>query len=172
MNGVGSAMRQKMKQSLGRGTAIVALAFGVVAGVAAAEPMSMHHESGPAAPDGRSVAHFPPAFKAQELANMRSHLEALHTITLALAAGDFQTVARTASERLTRNGMSQHDRHQAASLMPERMMRMGAAMHKAAGHLAEVAQDAEVTGDTGAVLKALAEVEGRCVSCHRAWRME
>ncbi len=134
--------------------------------------MAGHEGIPPAATDGRTVVHFPPAFKQQELSNMRSHLEALQQITAALAKGDFQAASNVAAARLTRGGMSQHDRHQAAQYMPPKMLQMGRAMHHAAGHFAQVAQDADVTGDLSAALKALAAVEARCTACHASYRME
>ena len=124
------------------------------------------------AADKRLVVNFPPAFKRQELSNMRSHLESLQLITRSLAVGDYQAAADIADRRLTRGGMSQHDRHDAARYMPQQMLAMGAAMHRAAGHFAIVAQDAAVSGDMASTLKALAEVENRCVACHRAYRMK
>ena len=147
-----------------------------------AVPMDHHHDmtapaaSGhtPPAPavDTRLVVDFPPEFKRQELENMRSHLESLQLITHHLAEGDYQGAADVASERLTRGGMSAHDRHQAARYMPKKMLAMGAAMHRAAGHFSKVAQDAAVTGDMAATLKALAAVEDGCVACHRTYRMK
>lgn len=122
--------------------------------------------------DTRQVVDFPPQFKRQELAHMRSHLESLQLITRYLAEGNFQAASDTAEQRLTRNGMSAHDRHQAAHYMPKPMLAMGAAMHRAAGHFAVVAQDAAVSGDMQAALRALAQVQERCVACHRRYRMQ
>lgn len=147
----------------------------------AAMPMHHHdmnmtgapvHAEVPAGPDTRLVVDFPPEFKRQELANMRSHLEALQLITQHLADGNLQAAADVANDRLTRSGMSAHDRHQAHQYMPKAMLEMGASMHRAAGHFAQVAQDAAVSGDTSAALRALAEVESRCVACHRTYRMK
>ena len=126
----------------------------------------------PAAAAAPQVVDFPPMFKQQELAHMRSHLESLQLITRYLAEGKFQAAADTADQRLTRGAMSEHDRHQAAHYMPKQMLAMGAAMHQAAGHFAIAAQDAAVTGDMAATLHALAEVENRCVACHRSYRMK
>ncbi|MEJ2686654.1 MAG: hypothetical protein P8124_05480 [Gammaproteobacteria bacterium] len=123
-------------------------------------------------PDNRLVVDFPPAFKRQELANMRDHLESIQKITAYLAKSDFQAAAEVAEARLTRGGMSAHDRHQAARYMPKQMLAMGAAMHRAAGHFAIVAQDAAVSGNMGATLHALAQVQARCIACHRTYRMK
>lgn len=130
------------------------------------------HPAPPAAADNRLVVDFPPAFKRQELANMRDHLESIQKITAYLADGDFQAAAEVASARLTRGGMSAHDRHQAARYMPKRMLAMGAAMHRAAGHFAIVAQDAAVSGDMASTLRALAAVQERCIACHSSYRMK
>ncbi|MGA7801186.1 MAG: hypothetical protein WCC36_10285 [Gammaproteobacteria bacterium] len=122
--------------------------------------------------DNRLVVDFPPAFKRQELAHMRDHLESLQLITHYLAEDDYQAASDVANRRLTRGGMSAHDRHQAAHYMPGKMLAMGAAMHRAAGHFAIVAQDAAVSGDMASTLRALAEVQNRCIACHRTYRMK
>lgn len=136
-----------------------------------AHPMMMEAGHMPAA-DTRQVVDFPPMFKQQELTNMRHHLESLQLITRYLAEGNFQAASDTAEQRLTRGAMSEHDRHQAAHYMPKAMLSMGAAMHRAAGHFAMVAQDAGVSGDMKAALSALAEVQERCVACHLSYRMK
>ncbi len=165
------------------GAAVVVAFAGLSAfAIAQAETMSMgdHDMTMPAAAamtmpppaaDNRLVVDFPPAFKRQELSHMRSHLESLQLITQSLAVGNYQAASDIADRRLTRGGMSQHDRHDAARYMPKKMLAMGAAMHRAAGHFAIVAQDAAVTNDMAATLKALAEVEQRCVACHASYRM-
>ena len=129
------------------------------------------HDTAQLGPDTRRVVTFSPQFKRQELANMRNHLESLQLITRYLAADNYQAASDVASQRLTRNGMSAHDRHQSARYMPEEMLAMGAAMHREAGHFATVAQDAAVSGDMAATLRALAKVEARCVACHSTYRM-
>lgn len=138
--------------------------------------MGMHSatETGvtPQATDTRLAVDFPLEFQRQELSNMRDHLEAIQQITYYLAQGDYQAASDTAEQRLTRGGMSEHDRHQAARYMPKAMLAMGAAMHRAAGQFAIVAQDASVSDDMASALKALAEVENHCVACHRAYRMK
>jgi len=138
--------------------------------------MAMQSGSAPAMAqteaDTRLVVDFPPAFKSQELANMRNHLETLQQITHYLAAGNFQAAADIANQHLTRGSMSEDNRHQAMHYMPKEMVDMGAAMHRAAGQFAIVAQDAAVSGDMASALGALAEVQNRCVACHSTYRMK
>lgn len=138
------------------------LALGLVCAMVA--PVAAARAEGPV------VVDFPPAFRAQQLAEMRSHLAALQGITAALARKDYGAASRIARRRLTAAAMSPQERHESRRYMPKRMLAMGMAMHRDAERFALAAQDATVTGDRSSALRALSRVEARCVACHAVFR--
>lgn len=142
-------------------------------------PHSAHHGSHaamhaaqPARPDTRETVVFPPALKAETLANMRDHLLAIQEITAYLADKQFDAAADLAETRLGMSSLQRHGAHEVARHMPMGMRQIGHGMHQAASRFATAARDAGVTGDTGAALRAFAGMQSSCVACHAAYQLK
>lgn len=140
---------------------------------AAADPHAGHHAgSHPGdAPAARKPVSFPPALKAETLANMRDHLLAIQEITAHLADKQFDAAAEVAETRLGLSSLQRHGAHEVAQYMPEGMRQLGHGMHQAASRFAVAAQEAGATGEIGPALRALSRVQASCVSCHAAYRL-
>src|SRR4030065_1433359 len=80
---------------------------------AAADPHAGHHADRPpgAATAKREPVSFPPALKAETLANMRDHLLAIQEITAHLADKQFDAAADVAQTRLGIRSPQRHGRH-------------------------------------------------------------
>ncbi|OJW76524.1 hypothetical protein [Thiobacillus sp. 65-1402] len=141
---------------------------------AAADSHAGHHTGSPpgVAPAARKPLSFPPALKAETLANMRDHLLAIQEITAHLADKQFDAAAEVAETRLGISSLQRHGAHEVARYMPEGMRQIGHGMHQAASRFAVVAQEAGATGDVGPALRALSQVQASCVSCHAAYRLK
>jgi hypothetical protein len=122
--------------------------------------------------DGRTLVHFPDMMRLHILANMRDHLLALGEIQSALGDSQFSQAAEIAEQRLGMSSLERHGAHDASRYMPPEMAKIGSSMHRAASRFAATAQESEVSGDTGAALKALSEVTRHCVACHMGFRVK
>ncbi len=141
---------------------------------AAADPHAGHHAGSPpgGAPAARKPVSFPPALKAETLANMRDHLLAIQEITAHLADKQFDAAAEVAETRLGLSSLQRHGAHEVAQYMPEGMRQFGHGMHQAASRFAVAAQEAGATGEIGPALRALSQMQASCVSCHTAYRLK
>lgn len=145
-------------------------------------------------PDAREEVHFPPEMQTNFLKNMRDHVETLDAILQAVAAGDFASASRIATERLgldlpaaaackpadaAANGSAPMRKPPAPELvdammalyMPEPMRAIGLSMHTSASEFATVAAGAAATHDTASVIAALSRITPNCVACHSAYRL-
>lgn len=151
---------------------------------AAQEHDHSHMHMTPATPDARQLLDFPPPMRDHMLANMRDHVETLHAILDALAAGDPGKAGAIADARLGLGapGAASCDPKAAAKgadkmatmmgeHMPEQMRAYGFAMHQAASNFAASATKAKESGDLKPALAALAEVTQNCATCHAAYRL-
>ena len=164
------------------GLVAIALAIGLLSPVLAQtdDAHHMHHhdqsQAGPHgqhdAIDSRQAVTFPRQLKAHTLANMRDHLQTLTDIQEALSLSDFEKAATLAESRLGMSSLEAHGAHDVARYMPKGMQQLGAAMHQNASRFAVQAQDASASGDIAAALRALAKVNGSCVACHAAYRLQ
>jgi hypothetical protein len=161
---------------------LLPLAFALLASTARAETPGHGHAHAPAAPhdhaalraaapDLREQVAFPPDLKEATLANMREHLQTIQAITSYLADRQFDAAADLAETRLGMTSLQRHDAHTVAQYMPEDMRQIGHGMHQAASRFAIIAKDAGVSGDTGAALRALADVQSSCLACHAGYRL-
>ncbi|MBW8458075.1 MAG: hypothetical protein K0M58_06510 [Thiobacillus sp.] len=139
-----------------------------------ADPHAGHHADNPpgAAPAAREPVRFPPALKAETLANMRDHLLAIQEITAHLADKQFDAAADVAETRLGISSLQRHGAHEVAKYMPAGMRQTGHAMHQAASRFAVAAQEAGATGDVGPALRALSQMQGSCVACHAGYELK
>lgn len=137
--------------------------------------------------DRRELVAFPPEMRAQQLRNMRDHVEALDGILTELGEGNYDAAARIASDRLGLDSPSAaacNPKDAGASAakgsmdemmdlyMPAAMRSIGLAMHTAASKFASDAQKAAASGDAGAAYQALGQVTHNCVACHSAYRLQ
>jgi len=142
--------------------------------------------------DGRQLLNYPPDVRAQALANMREHLQALADIMGAFANAKYTEAADIADARLGMDspnatgckveGMdmkmtsmtpTDHLNHRMAQLMPEGMRELGQNMHRSANEFAEKAREADKNSKNATVAAiALAKIAQQCVACHQSYRMQ
>lgn len=165
------------------------LAMAAPLGAADAPSMLQHQGHGHgavASPDTRELVVFPPEMRAQQLRNMRDHMEALDGILTELGELNYDAAARIATERLGLDSPSAaacKPKQPGAApakgsmdemmdlYMPAAMRSVGLAMHNAASTFAIVARNAAQGGDAGAAYQALGQVTHNCVACHSAYRL-
>lgn len=129
---------------------------------ASSDPMPM---------DTRQLVDMPQTIQAKMLSSMRSHLQAISDIQLALAAGAFDKAADIADQRLGLSSMAREGAGTLGPYMPKPMRHLGMQMHRAASHFATVARDSEIDGDLKRAVGALGDVTQRCIACHAAYRI-
>lgn len=145
----------------------LALVLSGSAGYAAMESgVSGHmlaHAGMHSAKDDRVSLQLPAGMKHEQLANMRSHLEAIQAITGLVVAGDFDQASRVAHLKL---GMTEKMKRMCNSFKNEGFRKLGLAFHESGDVLGEVLQ----TRDMNKSLKALETTMGYCVQCHASFR--
>lgn len=125
-----------------------------------------------AAGDGRQFVEMPPDARAELRAEMLDFQSAFQQIIAALAEGKSSDAGTIAEKNI---GVSAMGRHRTAPAnarpgryMPPEMHAMARTMHQSASEFANTAQ----AGDASATLKALAQLSGTCVGCHRTYRTQ
>lgn len=180
-----------MRSSLLALPVLMAMAVPLQAADAPAMPqhqgMSAHGHGAMALPDSREPVAFPPEMRAQQLRNMRDHVEALDGILTELGEANYDAAARIATDRLGLDSPSAaacKPKQPGAApakgsmdemmdlYMPEAMRSIGLAMHTAASNFAAVVRDAAKSGDTRAAYAALGQVTHNCVACHSTYRLQ
>ncbi len=126
------------------------------------ETMTGHGAAGKVL-DHRHSLHLPPAMRAHQLANMRSHLAAVRAIVGLLAAGEFEQASRVAHSRL---GLTPEMKKMCQMFDDPAFRDLGLAFHRSADHLGDVL----AKGDRTAALRALNQTLGYCVQCHAGYR--
>ena len=123
------------------------------------------HQSGihSAPPDNRISLELVPAMQRAQLANMRSHLEAVQLIVGLMAANEFEQASRIANSKL---GMTDEMRQMCNSFANEDFKNLGLAFHESGNALGDALQ----TKDVDSSLQALGNTMGFCVQCHAAFR--
>jgi len=155
-----------------------ALLLAAPAGIAAEQHAHHHDHAAMQAPQAtplpikRERVAFPPKLKTETLANMRDHLLAIQEITAYLADKKFDAAADVAETRLGMTSLQRHGAHEVAKYMPAGMRQIGHGMHQAASQFAMAAKDTGVSGDTGAALRALANMQASCVACHAGYQLK
>lgn len=124
--------------------------------------MAMHrdmHDTG----DGRTSLNLSPQMKRHQLANMRSHVEAVQSIVGLIAGGNFDQASLIAHEKL---GMTDEMKKMCVMFENPDFMKLGLAFHKSADELGDVLK----TKDANKSLQALHDTMEYCVKCHAAFR--
>jgi len=125
--------------------------------------MMMHHQMMEANKDSRISLHLSPQRKQHQLANMRSHLEALRNIIGLLSKGDFDAASAIAHDKL---GLTPEMKKMCNMFDNEDFRKQGLAFHKSADALGDVLK----TGNLQRSLDALHTTMNSCVQCHATFR--
>jgi len=124
-----------------------------------------------AQPESRQLIELPPMMRQHMLANMRDHLNTLHSIQAALAKKDYDKASDLAEQRLGMSSMPMHGAAHMAPFMPQPMQAIGTEMHHAASQFAVIAKESSVDGDMARALGALSKVTEQCIACHSSYRI-
>ncbi|RME32361.1 MAG: cytochrome C [Gammaproteobacteria bacterium] len=133
--------------------------------VGAAEGPSHHHQGMMEmdVADERISLGLPEPMRRHQLANMRSHLEAVREIIADLAAGRFDHAAEVAHARL---GLTPEMQRMCNMFRNEEFRAHGLAFHHQADAMAEIFRK----GKLDDALNALGETLDHCVQCHQRFR--
>jgi len=122
-----------------------------------------HHKMAHMVNDSRISLELSPQMKQHQLANMRSHLEAVQRIVGLIAVEKFEQASVVAHAEL---GLTEEMRMMCDRLGNEDFRAIGFAFHESADVLGEVLK----TKDTAASLRALDTTMSYCIQCHAAFR--
>jgi len=148
-----------------------ALAFAMSHGHS--EHHQMHQDHLPSNADSREIVEFPAPVYEHTLKSMREHLEAIHTMIEAVASEDYAKASLAAEKGLGIGHQHGPDGLQSGhAFMPMGMRQLGHQMHMNARELVVTLNNAEVTGDTTAILNSVSQVTQACVSCHRVYQLK
>jgi len=125
--------------------------------------VAMHHAMMQPAKDNRISLNLSPQMKAHQLANMRSHLEAMQAISGLMADGKFDEASQIAHAKL---GLTEEMKTMCAMFENESFRSIGMAFHKSGDALG----DALKAKDTEASLRAMGATLAYCVQCHATFR--
>lgn len=121
--------------------------------------------------ENRQLVELPAMMSQHMLANMRDHLNTLHTIQQALAANEYDKAADLAETRLGMSSLPLHGAAHMAPYMPKPMQAIGTEMHHAASQFAVIAKESAVDGNMARALGALSKVTEQCIACHNSYRI-
>jgi len=127
------------------------------------EHMMMHHHMMGENTDSRTSLHLSPQMKQGQLANMRSHLEAVRNIVGLIAAGNFDEASDIAHNKL---GLTPEMKKMCNMFGNDDFKKLGLAFHKSADKLGNVLKK----GNVQASLNALHTTMNSCVQCHATFR--
>jgi len=113
--------------------------------------------------DSRTSLGLAPAMKQQQLANMRSHVEAVHDIIGLLAEDKFDEASGIAHNKL---GLTPEMKKMCNMFANADFKKLGLAFHKQADELGDVLK----TGNMKRSLVALHKTMNSCVQCHATFR--
>jgi len=130
------------------------------------ESMMQHHHmmhQMESTTDKRTSLHLPEQMKAEQLANMRSHLEAVRNIVGLISENKFDEASGVAHNKL---GLTPKMKKMCNMFDNDNFRSMGLAFHKSADKLGDVLK----TGDIKRSLAALHNTMNSCVQCHATFR--
>jgi hypothetical protein len=122
-----------------------------------------HHDMMTSLMDDRISLGLSPQMKQHQLANMRSHVEAVQSIVGLLATEDFDTASEIARARL---GLTEEMAMMCNMFENEEFRDLGLAFHESGDALADTLQ----SRDAKRSLAALHTTMGYCVQCHAKFR--
>jgi len=121
------------------------------------------HKMMPHGSDQRISLGLSPKMRLHQLANMRSHVEAVQTIIGLIGEGDFNTASEIAHSQL---GLTEEMEKMCNNFNNEQFTNLGLEFHKSADTLGETLK----TKDISTSLRALHTTMGYCVQCHATFR--
>jgi len=130
------------------------------------ESMMEHHQMMhpmESSTDKRTSLHLPEQMKAQQLANMRSHLEAVRNIIGLISENKFDEASDVAHNKL---GLTPEMKKMCNMFSNDDFRTMGLAFHKSADKLGDELK----TGNLQRSLSALHVTMKSCVQCHATFR--
>lgn len=127
------------------------------------ESDQMHHHMMKHVDDERISLGLSPKMKAHQLANMRSHVEAIQTIVGLIAEENFDTASEVAHSKL---GLTEEMENMCNMFGNDDFKKLGLQFHKSADTLGEILK----TKDMNKSLSALHTTMGYCVQCHETFR--
>jgi len=128
------------------------------------EQMAQHNMMQMDAPaDNRISLKLTPQMKQRQLANMRSHVEAVRNIIGLLGKGEFDKASEIAHSKL---GLTPEMKKMCNMFANDDFRKLGLAFHKSADELGDVLK----TGNMKGSLNALHRTMNSCVKCHAAFR--
>jgi len=143
------------------------LASGIVSNVYATDEnhsmMPMMHHQAATKSDGRTPLGLSPMMKQHQLANMRSHLNAVQSIIGLIAAGSFAQASDIAHSKL---GLTKEMKKMCERFQNKRFRTLGLAFHNSADKLGDIL----LTKDSNRSLRALQSTMKYCVECHTTFR--
>lgn len=113
--------------------------------------------------DQRISLGLPPQMQQHQLANMRSHLEAVREIIELITKKEFENASNTAHSKL---GLTEEMKRMCGMFDNDDFKNMGLSFHKSADTLGDVL----LTKDVNKSLDALQTTMGHCVQCHTTFR--
>ena len=122
-----------------------------------------HHHHEMTKMDTRTSLGLSPEMKQHQLANMRSHVEAIKSIIGLMAEGKFEDASIVAHTML---GLTPEMKEMCGMFNNEKFEQLGLAFHMSGDELGNVLQ----TRDVNASLRALSNTMQYCVECHAAYR--
>jgi hypothetical protein len=121
----------------------------------------MYHSE--AMDDKRTSLNLSTMMKQHQLANMRSHVEAIQSILGLITEGDFDNASKIAHTKL---GLTEEMKKICNMFGDEDFAKVGMEFHTSGDELGEVLQKRDVNLS----LKAANKTMGYCVQCHAAFR--
>ncbi len=156
--------RKSLVTTICRLTLLLFISFGVHAEEIKEVSGQMHHHNMMKhVDDGRISLGFSPEMKAHQLANMRSHVEAIQTIIGLIAEEDFNAASEVAHSRL---GLTEEMKKMCNMFENENFKKLGLQFHESADTLGDILK----TKDMNKSLNALHTTMGYCVQCHETFR--
>ncbi len=147
---------------------LVALSVGGIAPNSLAEDMGnmehmRHHDMQHTMADNRVSLNLSPQMRQHQLSNMRSHVEAVQSITGLLAAGKFEDASQIAHSKL---GLTDEMKKMCSMFENEEFNKLGMAFHKSGDALGDALQSKDMKKS----LQALHDTMDYCVRCHAIFR--
>jgi len=113
--------------------------------------------------DGRISLGLPAKMKMHQLANMRSHVDAIRTIVGLMGDGDFDSASKIAHLKL---GLTPEMKKMCSMFNNDDFKKLGFAFHNSGDALAKVLKTKDMTKS----LHALHTTMNYCVQCHATFR--
>ncbi len=122
-----------------------------------------HHAMSQSIVDTRTPLNLSPEMKQHQLANMRSHVEAIQSIVGYISIGDFDLASKVAHAKL---GLTDEMKQMCSMFGNAKFEQLGLAFHKSGDELGNVLLTKDVTKS----MNALHDTLGYCVQCHATFR--